>query len=274
MEIKHIFTDMDGTLLNRGGQLSQETITCLQELAIPVTLVSARAPMEMDFAIKALGLTDIQIAFNSGLLFQNTASGRQLLAESPIDFDLASRIIYLLKCYFPQLSISWYDAENWYSCRIDDGTRFESGLTGLLPTVTEKLASVDRKIFKIMLITFDEIMMQQLNNFLTELAIPGITIQRSGGFYLEITAAAAMKSTGIRYIMTKEALVPAETAAFGDGLNDIPMLREVGLPIVMDNAYPEVKAHGRYITLPNTEDGVAHGIRRYILNQKPAAAGR
>ena len=37
-------------------------------------------------------------------------------------------------------------------------------------------------------------------------------------------------------ILRKEQLAKEETAAFGDGHNDLPMLEMVGYPIVMDNA--------------------------------------
>ncbi len=44
MTIKRIFCDMDGTLLNSEGQVSKSNATLIREAAIPVTLVSARAP--------------------------------------------------------------------------------------------------------------------------------------------------------------------------------------------------------------------------------------
>jgi hydroxymethylpyrimidine pyrophosphatase-like HAD family hydrolase len=54
--IKHIFSDMDGTLLNNRGNVSPTTVRAIKASRIPITLVSARAPMEMVPAIKALGL--------------------------------------------------------------------------------------------------------------------------------------------------------------------------------------------------------------------------
>lgn len=42
--IKHIFSDMDGTLLNSGHKISDKTIQFVRESNIPFTLVSGRAP--------------------------------------------------------------------------------------------------------------------------------------------------------------------------------------------------------------------------------------
>ena len=42
--IKHIFTDMDKTLLNDKGQINPKTAEYLQQIDVPLTLVTARAP--------------------------------------------------------------------------------------------------------------------------------------------------------------------------------------------------------------------------------------
>lgn len=70
MTIKRIFCDMDGTLLNSEGQVSKSNATLIREAAIPVTLVSARAPMEMKDAVDALQLGGVQVAFNGGLIYR------------------------------------------------------------------------------------------------------------------------------------------------------------------------------------------------------------
>lgn len=44
------------------------------------------------------------------------------------------------------------------------------------------------------------------------------------------------------------------------------MLEMVGFPIVMDNAFKDVKAHAFKITKSNDEDGVSYGIHRYLVS--------
>lgn len=56
-----------------------------------------------------------------------------------------------------------------------------------------------------------------------------------------------------------------EIMAFGDGLNDIMMLKEVGFGIAMDNASDMVKEAADHITLSNNEDGVARAIEEFVL---------
>lgn len=70
MTIKRIFSDMDGTLLNSEGRVSSLNSEAIRDAQIPLTLVSARAPMEMREAIEELQLTGPQVAFNGGLIYQ------------------------------------------------------------------------------------------------------------------------------------------------------------------------------------------------------------
>lgn len=55
--------------------------------------------------------------------------------------------------------------------------------------------------------------------------------------------------------------------AFGDGYNDLSMLRLAGIGVAMANAAPEVRAEADFVTLSNDEDGIAH----YLENQADAA---
>jgi len=80
----------------------------------------------------------------------------------------------------------------------------------------------------------------------------------------ELALNLAKKSKGIAHILRKEQLAKEETAAFGDGHNDLPMLEMVGYPIVMDNAFDDIKAIAYKITKSNDEDGVGYGIHKFL----------
>lgn len=82
--IKHIFTDMDKTLLNDKGQINPKTAEYLQKIDLPLTLVTARAPKEMQFAIDDLRLKGEQIAFNGGLIFFPHKDGNEVISSNPL----------------------------------------------------------------------------------------------------------------------------------------------------------------------------------------------
>ena len=60
-------------------------------------------------------------------------------------------------------------------------------------------------------------------------------------------------------------LTPAEVIAFGDDVNDLPMLRAAGAAVAMGNALPEVKAAAGWVTESNERDGVGRWLQEHIL---------
>lgn len=265
--MKRIFTDMDGTLLNSHGRLAPSNAAAIKEAAIPVTLVSARAPMEMLEAIEALDLTGPQVAFNGGLIYQ-MKNGKVL----PLHIDIIKRktaqdLLAKVRQHFPQVSLSYYDLNHWYCDKIDKGIRYEYDLTRQAPTLIndqQPFLQAQENTFKIMMICFEEEGMRELEKYLQALELPDVSIQRSGKFYLEITSKNAKKSKGISYILKKEGLEKEETAAFGDGHNDLPMLEMVGYPIVMANAFADIKKVAYKVTKSNDKDGVGYGIHKFL----------
>ena len=53
--------------------------------------------------------------------------------------------------------------------------------------------------------------------------------------------------------------------AFGDGGNDISMLRHAGIGVAMGNANDNVKAVADYVTTSVDEDGIAHALEQFKI---------
>lgn len=61
--------------------------------------------------------------------------------------------------------------------------------------------------------------------------------------------------------------IPLENVmVFGDYDNDLPMFRRAGYPVAMGNAMEDVKRAAWQVTAPNTEDGLAQAIEKYVLS--------
>ncbi len=86
-----------------------------------------------------------------------------------------------------------------------------------------------------------------------------------GATQFELYAKDYSKARGITETL-KHLNIPIEQSyAFGDGDNDIEMLAAVGCGIAMDNASDHVKSFAHVVTKSVLEDGVAHGIKTYVL---------
>lgn len=265
--IRRIFLDMDGTLLNSQGKVTPTNAKLIRDANIPITLVSARAPLEMAAAIQALHLTGPQIGFNGGLIYQPSPTGWTVLQEKLLPEASAITLIEAIAKHFPAVSLSFYDRDRWYAPHQDKGVQYEESITNrrAIHLPLTQISRVQAHLFKLMMITTDEAEMAQLIDYTQRLQVPGVAIQRSGSAYLEITSKEAKKSYGIQYLLTRFALSPKETAAFGDGHNDLPMLKLVGTPIAVANAQPAVTKVAKFTTTSNDDDGVGKGIHKYLL---------
>ena len=57
----------------------------------------------------------------------------------------------------------------------------------------------------------------------------------------------------------------SEIVAFGDGYNDIEMIKNCGIGIAMENADEQIKEYAKFIYGNNNEDGVANWINENII---------
>jgi 5-amino-6-(5-phospho-D-ribitylamino)uracil phosphatase len=66
------------------------------------------------------------------------------------------------------------------------------------------------------------------------------------------------KASAIKYLLEIYGIAQSEWISFGDGVNDLEMIREAGLGVAMKNALPELKAVSKDITkYTHDEDGIA-----------------
>jgi hypothetical protein len=84
---------------------------------------------------------------------------------------------------------------------------------------------------------------------------------------LDILPPDASKGTGLEKLAAIYDLTHENIMVCGDNFNDLEMLEYAGTPVVMGNASPELLENAKYFqTLSNNESGVAHAIERFILN--------
>ena len=93
----------------------------------------------------------------------------------------------------------------------------------------------------------------------------GLAVSSSTFNNLEFNAASAHKGRALERFAEHFGWTLANCMAFGDGLNDLSMVRMAGIGVAMANAAPEVLAAADYVTLSNDEDGVAEALRHFCL---------
>ena len=85
-------------------------------------------------------------------------------------------------------------------------------------------------------------------------------------FYLEFNPLPATKGIALKKAAPLLGLSSGDFIAFGDSLNDLPMLEVSGLSVAVANARPEVRSACDEICLSNQEDGVARYLAGHVLS--------
>lgn len=88
---------------------------------------------------------------------------------------------------------------------------------------------------------------------------------RSAPFFIELVPKGIDKANSLQRLLNHIGYTPSDMIAFGDGYNDISMLRLAGMGVAMANAAPEVRAEADYVTLSNEEDGVAAALTHFSV---------
>ncbi len=93
--------------------------------------------------------------------------------------------------------------------------------------------------------------------------LPGLAANRWCPIFTDINACGTDKAQGVAAMAARFGLAADEIMAFGDGGNDIPMLRAAGVGVAMGEAGPEVQAAADYVTASVDDDGIRKALIRF-----------
>ena len=80
---------------------------------------------------------------------------------------------------------------------------------------------------------------------------------------MDIISGNGDKTWGIRQYIELKGISREEIIAFGDGENDIGMLKYAGIGVALGNAGDEVKVGADYVTADIDDDGVWKALKHY-----------
>ena len=95
--------------------------------------------------------------------------------------------------------------------------------------------------------------------------VPGLSASRWHPGFVNIDVAGIDKGTALKEMAGLMGIGIDETISFGDGGNDIPLIKAAGLGVAMGNAGEELKAVAGYVTASVDEDGFAAALQRFVL---------
>lgn len=275
MQYKLIVVDMDGTLLNTNHEVSKETKETLakaMDKGIKVAIATGRIYTSARFYANLLGLSTPIIACN-GAIIKDEEKSEIIFCDAMRKEDVLA-IVNI--CKENDIYFHFYDHEKFYvekarynSLGFQDWD-FRESLEEqveliLLEDAINYLEENNLDVLKISIMDED---MEKLERTKEDIAkIHTIEIDKSWYNNIEAMNKDVSKGKGIEALGKKLGIRKEEIIAFGDNYNDLSMKDYVKTFVAMENGVEYVKEKADYITDTNDENGVAKGIKKFVLGE-------
>jgi len=275
--------DLDGTLLNRRGEVTRRNIAAIEaaeSAGLPVVIATGRSWSEARHVLAQVGYQRPLIAAGGAVISDGptgTTMRREAIAE-PLVGDVVATLLshehptlllkdvpartdeYIVVGAGPldRASEWWFDAFRIGYRRVaaleDDPHPEDTVRIGVVAsgdTLAEVAAEVRREVG-------DRVFLQHWSAVTAEEATGSTT------HLLEIFGPNVSKWTAILELCASMGIDPARTVTVGDGLNDVEMIANAGTGIAMSNACAAVLDVADAVAGHHDEDGVAEVIMRLL----------
>lgn len=254
---KLIATDLDGTIVAHGGEISQRTIDVFhhaEKMGIHIFFVTGRPPRWMSEIRDTFGIGSA-ICGNGAMLYDLLRD--RVLEEWLISVESQKETVVKLRTVMPRISFAveshdYYQREKAYIPRWDVGLdnigvdHIEEIMTTpafkLLARCSQQELSSDEML---------EIAHRALNGIVT------VTHSNSHDSLLEISAQGVSKGATLARMAGRLGIDAKDCVTFGDNPNDFSMLQWAGRSYAMADGHPDGKKHAKDIAPSHLNDGVA-----------------
>ena len=255
--IKAVFFDIDGTLVSFKSHTVPESarraIARLREQGVKVFIATGRL-------MKHVGIVnDIEvdgyITVNGGYCI--TSAG-EVIFESAFPRATVERVIDLSEQYGFDLNVMTH--QDMYVSSMGERVKKIASMINIMPTVADVRVIAAKQPVVQMCPYISRELEQEIMPLL-----PDCVGSRWIETFMDLNVRGVDKSLGIQQVMNYYGLTMAEAMAFGDGGNDLPMVRDAAVGVAMGNACDELKAVADYITSSVDEDGVSRALEHFGL---------
>ncbi|MDO8577629.1 MAG: Cof-type HAD-IIB family hydrolase [Dehalococcoidales bacterium] len=262
--------DIDGTLLNKGGTVSDEDKQALARVVssgIKVSLASGRSVTACLPLINELGLDGFHTTFD-GALVSDPKLNHEVFAE-PISAAMVEKIIAY--AHDSGIDIELYSDNRLFIERDSWMGDVRRQAFHSQPIITDfALIEREERIIKGTIVARSAAEKKKAASFRRQF---GDTLCFStnrtptfpGVDFVNVLAPGVSKGNAIEILTSFIDIALDEVMAVGDGANDASILSRVGFAVAMGDASDELKAIAHHVTLDAEHSGVAKAVNRVIF---------
>ena len=277
MSKKVIFFDIDGTLINFGGEFpesAQEALRLAKAKGHKIILCTGRSLCQIENRLLEVGFDGIvsaagaNVSYEGKEIFVNHMTEAQL--STLLDFMESNEMIYMLQCTDKIVGTT--------KCFEAMHENFKERMKGEVPKNISKIFESEYiddnlkeniKHYK----NAEKICyykagfsLEQIKEMLGEdFYITAMSFKNENESSGEIAVGGITKAVGMEKLVEYLGITREDTIAFGDGPNDFEMIEYAGIGVAMGNASDDLKAIADYVTTAVTEDGIYNGMKELDL---------
>ncbi|MFI0167542.1 HAD hydrolase family protein [Streptomyces sp. NPDC017095] len=264
-----VATDLDGTLLRSDQSVSDRTLRALAraaEAGAHHLVVTGRPATACKQYLAALGYRGLAVCGQGAQLYD--AGADRLLSSASLDLDLAREVVARVEAVLGPLELGVVTAppESRFKVTPRFGERVRHGWD---VTTDRRLLWTD-PIDKLVL-HHPGLPEEEVDATARSLCGDSVTVVHSVQGMVEVLPAGTTKAAGVERAARLLGFDAAETIAFGDMPNDIPLLAWAGHGVAVGNAHPALRAMADEIAPGNDEDGVAAVLERVFGRTEPVS---
>ncbi|MEV7387241.1 MULTISPECIES: HAD family hydrolase [unclassified Streptomyces] len=257
-----IATDLDGTLLRSDESISGRTRDALAAATAAGAahiVVTGRAAPWTRHILDDLGYDGLAVCAQGAQVYD--AGSHRLLTSVTLDRKLAGIALAKIEAEIGPLHLA--ASRDGLDGEVLVGPGY--AVTGALPAtpftdVADLWAAPLNKIY----IQHPELSDDELAQVARQTAGGFVTVVMAGEGIVELLPLGLSKATGLSLAARRLGLKAADTIAFGDMPNDIPMFAWAARGVAMANAHEELRAVADEVTSSNEEDGIAVVVERLL----------
>ncbi|MFI6447276.1 HAD family hydrolase [Kitasatospora sp. NPDC050543] len=256
-----VATDLDGTLLSSAETVSERTRAALATATAAGAqhiIVTGRSAAWARPVFDEIGYRGIAVCGQGAQVYH--AGEHRLLTSLTLDRRLAAVAIAKIEAETGQLAIA--ANQDGLEGQVLAGPGYELLIGSDLPVVRvepdELLLSAVSKLYVQHRGLGDDGLAEVVRRVAGDLV--GVTVAGPG--IVELLPLGLSKATGLAVAARRLGVRAADTIAFGDMPNDVPMFAWAAHGVAMANAHEQLLAVADEVTVSNDEDGVAAVLER------------
>lgn len=259
--IKLIASDLDGTLVNDEGKISDkiyEMISKLNKKGVKFAAASGRTYLQLKNNFRDVTENMIFVAHNGALIKENRA--RKPIYSNSISEENLKLILNLKANLGEEILLSADDEA--FVVKPSHKLLKEFNDYGVPYVILNSYDEIEKPIYKISYFVTAETSKKMLEFLKNELN-DQLDFVSSGEKWVDIMNKGVSKGSAIKILQQKYGIDKENTMVFGDYYNDLTMFKSAAYSYAMENAPEDVKKHAKFVAGSNNSNGVYNVIRQY-----------